>query len=143
MKSFIFNNVTDTDWGAIFIVALMAIGVWMLFWVDTQEPFSEPSIYELTKPAPIQELSITEQIQAIADNHNFPADTLLAIAECESGLDLDAVGGSYNCFIGLYQYNICLTDMPVSCAANLECSTIATIEALQKGEGWRWPACSI
>ena len=88
--------------------------------------------------------AIDQQIKNIANKHNYSVDELIALATCESNLNPDAVGGEIGCFHGLYQWNLCANGsswMSNECAHDINCSTIETINALNKGEQWRWLNC--
>lgn len=96
------------------------------------------------------EPTIENQIRTVANEYQIDsdpalkisADLLINLAICESTLNPDRIGGLADCFIGLYQWNMCAgVKITEECARDIECSTIATIDALQKGEYWRWPYC--
>lgn len=87
------------------------------------------------------EAKVDERITQVAIEYDYPADELIALAIFESELNPDEIGGDYDCFHGLYQWNLCSTDwITHDCSLDVECSTIKTIESLQKGEQWRWPS---
>lgn len=85
---------------------------------------------------------INDIIVRIAKEYKYSSDTLINLAWCESRMDPSAVGGDAGCFHGLYQWNTCATNIvSLECANDPECATAATIQALQRGEQWRWPNC--
>jgi len=87
--------------------------------------------------------SIEDRIGAIADEYQWDTEELIDLAMCESTMDPDAIAGDYDCFHGLFQWNLCKTNIVTyKCAHDVECSTAASIRAIQRGEKeWRWPNC--
>jgi len=98
---------------------------------------------EIGQPRNNSPLSVEEQIREIAKVSD-KGDFLVSLAKCESGLDPNIHGGSMQCFHGLYQWNLCENGLPEldhECVHDIECSTLLTMEALDRGEQWRWPSC--
>jgi len=138
----------ETNWLA--LVCILAIAIAICLVGLNLKPFPTVGVYEIYKPVteqPVDEdfLELMEdpgyRIREVARDKNFDGEFLIKLAICESTLRPDAVGGRSDCFIGLYQWNICYTDITKECAFDLICSTEATIKALQNNEQWRWPDC--
>lgn len=91
----------------------------------------------------ITDPSVEDRIRKIAYEYSYTdPDGLISLAQCESSLNPDAIGGQLQCFHGLYQWNTCIVDIITeSCAHDIECSTATTIRALNRGEWSRWPVC--
>ena len=90
-------------------------------------------------------LSVEKKIRSVAAEWGYEnlADELVSIAKCESGLNPSAIGGELDSFRGLYQWNrISSPDISDACTLDVECSTEMTINALRRGEQWRWPNCA-
>lgn len=100
-------------------------------------PYEETLSYE-EKINPVE-----EEIRRIAKEHNFKwADYLVRLAECESSLNPNAVNdnGKYGKDWGLFQWNDYYNPEMKDCAMDIECSTIATMNAINAGKQ-SWWAC--
>jgi len=86
---------------------------------------------------------VEEEIRQIAKEHNFKwPDYLVRLAECESSLNPNAVNdnGKYGKDWGLFQWNDYYNPEMKDCAMDIECSTIATMNAINAGKQ-SWWAC--
>lgn len=138
----------ETSWWAIaVIIIILTVSLVDLTQKGAFIPFEATMPPQVNTPLKTQmqappELTVAEQIGVIAQKEGFSVDTLLNIGYCESQLNPEAIGGDDGCFHGIWQWNTCATKIiSVECAHNIECSTIATIDALKRGEQWRWPNC--
>lgn len=83
---------------------------------------------------------VATQNQRIGQKMAVDADQMVALAKCESTWRPKQISPNGKYF-GLYQWRP--QDIPggAQCALDISCSTIATIDAINKGEAWRWPTC--
>ena len=103
-------------------------------------PVSETPLYE-TLPFVEKMTPIEEQIWEIAEEHNFKwKDYLIRLAKCESSLDPNAINdnGKYGKDWGLFQWNDYYHPEMKDCAMEIECSTIATMNAINAGKQSMW-----
>jgi hypothetical protein len=130
---FIVVGIVIVTWAVVTLYQLtQTVDTFISMWVATQST-NEPAVI-------IPELSVPERITIVAVNMDYRnAETLIALAKCESNLDPEIVS-SNGLWRGLYQAD--RNFIPYgTCAFDVECSTQKTIEALNRGESWRWPAC--
>lgn len=90
----------------------------------------------------IQETVATLEVEYDRRNEVMVAnsETLIQLAICESTLGEKVVSDN-GLWYGLYQWRD--GDIPGGrdCALDGSCATIATVDAIQGGEAWRWPTC--
>lgn len=90
----------------------------------------------------VKEQTVAQTIAGLSRTYGADPNILVALAACESSLNPRAVGGTHQSFRGLYQWNKRSNpEITDDCAFSVHCSTIATINALQRNEEWRWPVC--
>jgi hypothetical protein len=116
------------------------------------QPTEIPSVFRMSEPSPIGE-STQDVSKSIQKNSNLPiqdqirvlepeiADTLIALADCESDFRPDVRGVVDKRDRGLYQINSYWhPEVSDECAFSVACSTKFTADMIRDGQGWQW-AC--
>lgn len=103
---------------------------------------TEPSYSHQDVITAIQETYATEERinERMGVKMKVTSKQLVALAKCESTWSPKEISPNGKYF-GLYQWRP--QDIPggAQCALDISCSTIATIDAINNGETWRWPTC--
>lgn len=133
-----------TSYCSLFLLMAIATIVVQL-WVNLPAFPTYESSGEITahieQPRNNSDLTVKEQIRKIAKVSN-KGDFLVSLAQCESTLNPDAVGGLTDQYHGLYQIYVNLhDDITLECSHNIKCSTIWTMEKLNNGKSHMWPNC--
>lgn len=116
----------------------------------TYKPNQIPKIFDMSY-TPLSGESTHPEPKSIQKNSNLPiqdqirqlepelADTLIALADCESDFRPDVRGVVDNRDRGLYQINSRWhPEVSDDCAFDLVCATRWTAEMIRKGEGHQW-----
>lgn len=82
---------------------------------------------------------LEDTIRDMIEPTRYDPSLWIEFALCESSMDPQA--DSNEPYLGLYQWDPRYIPGGEGCALDVQCSTEATIQALDRGENWRWPSC--
>ena len=137
-----YDNSVPTSKTALFLINLIVFTYFAIMVGLMGQEYPSPEIYQITATEQSEasgEVSVESSIRAIAREENFQEeDYLVKLALCESGLYPLAVGDG-GMSKGLYQihekYHPNVKD---SCKFDVRCSTLWTIDKINKGQRGIW-----